>query len=177
MGLKQRKIKDIANAGVAAAAEADLVKRYLSDMSILQEAVSKNPAVQDLLSDPSVDLENRLQALDKATQGIHEYAKNTLAILLKNNALHQLNDLMEALIKSAQEQASYNICQVISAIELNDGLKEKLMDALKKKFGNNLELEYKTDPGIIGGLEIICGEWRFRSTIQSKLEQLQQHLV
>lgn len=178
MGNKTKKIIDIANAAISAADEAKIVAKYLADMHLLAEVIVNNTQIQDLLADSSIDLEKRILALDKAFSGqIHEYAKNTMALLLKNNALGRFNDLIEALLAAAREQANYNTCIITSAVEISEPLQVKLHKALQAKFGNNLEISYSINPEIIGGLEIICGEWRYRSTIQSKLEQLQQHLV
>ena len=173
-----RSIKDIASASVLAAKEENLVSRIIDDMRLFSEMLQMNPSLIHLLQDGLIDFEKRLQALDKATgESFHKYSKNSIAVLIQNNLLSEFSNFLQALETQARELANHFECTAITAVEINESTLTKIKEALEKKFAGTVRVQTQIDPTIVGGLEIRCGDWKYQSTIQSKLQQLHNHLV
>jgi F-type H+-transporting ATPase subunit delta len=66
---------------------------------------------------------------------------------------------------------------VESAVELDPAAREKLQQTLKRKYGDDLKIDFKVTPGLIGGLRIKIGSDVWDSSIQARLHALQTELV
>jgi F-type H+-transporting ATPase subunit delta len=176
--MANRSIKEIASASILAAKEENIVPRIIDDMRLFSDMLEMNPSLIHLLEDSLIDLQKRLQALDKAAgDTLHSYSKNTIAVLIQNYKLSEFRPFVQALETQARESANHFECTVITAIEINDSLVNQIKEALEKKFTGTVRIQKEIDPKIIGGMIVKCGDWQYQSTIQSKLQQLHNHLV
>ena len=64
-----------------------------------------------------------------------------------------------------------------SAGDLDRGTRDKLRRALKSKYGDELTTEFKTTAELIGGLRIKIGSDVWDSSIQTRLETLENELL
>jgi len=62
--------------------------------------------------------------------------------------------------------------ELISAFALNEQERQNFMHALKQKLHENIELECKTDPSILGGAIIQAGDWVVDGSVKGKLNKL-----
>ncbi|MBD3281658.1 ATP synthase F1 subunit delta [Candidatus Uhrbacteria bacterium] len=173
-----KSVKEIAGALILTAKQDNMVERVIDDAKLLNNIFQLNQSLIQSLQDGLIDFEKRLQALDNALgDSIHSYTRNTLALLIQNNLLADFNNFMQALETQARELAGHYECTVFTAIELNQEKLTQIKAALEKKFSGTVRLNTKIDANIIGGMIIECGDWQYQSTIQSKLQQLYNHLV
>uniref|UniRef100_A0A3B0ML66 ATP synthase delta chain, putative n=1 Tax=Theileria annulata TaxID=5874 RepID=A0A3B0ML66_THEAN len=82
----------------------------------------------------------------------------------------------ETLFLSANNQLK---CLVQSADKLTDDMKARIVDALRHRLGNSCEpvVEYKLNPSILGGLLVNVGDKVVDTSVSSKLERIQSHLL
>lgn len=177
MAGSNRIITDIARAAVKAAQAKDCTEKLLQDFSILDEMFQATPELIESLSDSSVPLETRYSALKKAGHELHEYSINAMALLMQDNKLAHFQDFKEQVEIAAREISKHFECTTLTAVPMQAEEKRKLKTALEKHLGGTVSLNYQIDPSIIGGLSVSCGDWRYVSTIQSKLQQLTKHLA
>ncbi|MFZ5437720.1 MAG: F0F1 ATP synthase subunit delta [Patescibacteria group bacterium] len=66
---------------------------------------------------------------------------------------------------------------VITANELSKANLETLQKALVKKYGRDLEYEFKLDQSVVGGIKLIIGSKAVDMTIKAKLSQIGKQVV
>ncbi len=66
--------------------------------------------------------------------------------------------------------------RIETASELDREISSKVIDNLKKKYGNDLSTEYVVNPRLLGGMRIRVGSDVWDGTVRNRLEQLQQQL-
>lgn len=66
---------------------------------------------------------------------------------------------------------------VITANELSKANLEILQKALVKKYGQDLEYDFKLDPAVIGGIKLIIGSKAVDMTIKAKLSQIGKQVM
>ena len=66
---------------------------------------------------------------------------------------------------------------VESATELERGTRDKLRRALKAKYGEDLTIEFKVSPELIGGLRIKIGSDVLDNSIQNRIARLEDELI
>ncbi|MDF1497500.1 MAG: ATP synthase F1 subunit delta [Patescibacteria group bacterium] len=178
MANSKRNNKEIAGTCIQTANAENLVARVIDDMRLFQDVLALNPALVQLLQDGLMPIQKRLEALDKTVgKQIHEYSRNTIALLIQNNSLNDFKTFLQTLETVARESANHFECTVITAVEVSDDVKNQIQKALEKKFKGTVRIQSEIDPSIVGGLVVRCGDWKYQSTIQSKLQQLHNHLV
>ncbi len=177
MASSNRIITDIAQAAVKAAQAKDCTEKLLQDFAVLAEMFQTAPGLAEALSDSSVPLDARYSALKKAGHELHEYSINAVALLMQDNKLSRFQDFKEQMETAAREISKHFECTALTAIPMPAEEKRKLKSALEKHLGGTISLNCQVDPNVIGGLSVSCGDWRYVSTIQSKLQQLSKHLT
>jgi len=66
--------------------------------------------------------------------------------------------------------------RIETASELDRETSSKVIENLKKKYGNDLSTEYVVNPRLLGGMRIRVGSDVWDGTVRNRLEQLQQQL-
>jgi len=66
--------------------------------------------------------------------------------------------------------------RIETASEIDREASSKVIENLKKKYGNDLTTEFVVDPQLLGGMRIRVGSDVWDGTVRNRLEQLQQQL-
>lgn len=140
--------------------------------------IASNNDMQFLYNDPRISEEQLVDTFvsiygDDLTVG----AKNLLNLLAEQhrlNALPEIATLFEA-YKAAREK---NVdVKVTSARPINTNIQKKLAQALQIRLQCAVNLEFDTDPNIIGGAVIRSGDLVIDGSVYSKLERLATSLI
>ena len=175
--LSQNRI-DIANATIHVAMEQKIVPTILDDFKLFSNILAQTPELASLLEEISIPLEKRIEALKSvAKDNLHEISINTISLLMLNGLISEIKSFNESLIQSARDIANFHECIIKSAVELNNKQKDAVINALSKLFNGTVRAEFFIETKILGGIEISCGDWRYQSTLESKIQQLHKHLI
>lgn len=104
--------------------------------------------------------------------------RNFLAVLASENALDQLPAII-----SAFEQYTHDSLQevltgdVTSAQALSAVQQGRIGGELRERYGKQLELEFKVDPSLIGGLIIRVGDQVLDNSLRSRLSVVQRSML
>lgn len=66
---------------------------------------------------------------------------------------------------------------VISAVPLTDDERARLENQLRSRFGSDLQIGYRVDPAIIGGMIVRVGDRYIDGSVASRLGQLRESLA
>ncbi len=178
MSKNARNIKEIAEACIKTAVSENAVMRVIDDLNLFGEMLNIKPDLIRFLQDSLIPINKRLEAINKTLgENFHSFSKNTIALLIQNKAISEMDSFLHQLESAARDHASHYECTIITAIEPDKSTIKKIQTALEKKFQGTIRLTFTMDPTIIGGMVVKCGDWEYQSTIQSKLMQLHNHLV
>jgi F-type H+-transporting ATPase subunit delta len=65
---------------------------------------------------------------------------------------------------------------VESATALNSTLSDLLITKLKARYGNDLTIEFKTNPSLLGGLRVKLGDDVWDGSVRNRLRTLQEQI-
>jgi len=144
-------------------------------------------AIAELYKDESVEnaLINPLYPLDarqKVMAKIAELAKadtiltRFLNLLLEKKRADILPDIAHEMQVMVDQEQNISHGSVVSAIELDDALKEKIQQTLEKITGNKVILEVSVDPSIIGGIVAKVGDLVLDGSIKTQLNGLKESI-
>lgn len=151
-------------------------ERKLPEWSRMLEylaSAASNEAMARYLAAPSVAAEAKAYRLadvcgDVMTDGGRSFV-NVLASNRRLNLIPDIRDQFEAL--RAQEEKMLGV-EVISAYELNDAERSRIVESLKKRYQKEIELTAKVDPTLLGGAIIRAGDVVVDGTVRGRLEKL-----
>merc|ERR1712216_183044 len=168
----------------------DILWKVASEMGKL-DAVEKdlngfkanlaNPAVEQLLQNPSIPKSVKQEAVGKlmGKSGYADPTKNFFAILAENGRLSELENVIGKFSELQRAAKGEIECTVTVADELTAAQKKSLDASLQKAFGGGgkMSLDIVVKPEILGGLIVDVGDKHINMSILSRIQQLSQVLM
>jgi len=97
---------------------------------------------------------------------------NFIKIIAQNKRFNFLINIIDRLNKINIEKRGDILADIISAEELNVKHKQNIQKKLRSFLGDKLNINYKIDASIIGGLIIKIGSNMIDSSLQTKINKL-----
>lgn len=101
---------------------------------------------------------------------------NLLRAMLKNYRLHLLGAVYEQYRREINERQGIAIAEVTTAAPLAATEQELLRRQLQEVAGKQVQLQFKTDPEIIGGIITRIGSVAYDGSIRTQLQTIKQRL-
>ena len=99
-------------------------------------------------------------------------ARAFLGLLAENGRLAYLPEIAERFEELKAEDANVADVEVTSAVQLDDGQRERLASALRARLRRDVRLQCTVDPSLIGGAVVRSGDTLIDGSLRSKLERL-----
>lgn len=137
----------------------------------LQLAVSKLSGVSE--SDPNV--QQRLEAALPATA--QPEVRNFLMVLAREGVLDQLPEIAQAFEAYIQRGPQLVNAEVTSAVALDEAQRERIVRELRQQYPVDLDVHFRIDPSLIGGLIIRVGDRVLDNSLRTRLGMLQRNML
>lgn len=99
-----------------------------------------------------------------------------LSLLLEHKRMDLLKDIVDILPESWNEKLGILTFEVTSVVVLTDEQKARLRGALEAVEKNPVNLVFRIDPGIVGGLSLKKGHIVYDVSVQGHLNQLKERI-
>ncbi len=137
--------------------------------------VAADPRVAGLLLNPELGQGDAVGLL--APEGASEEFGRFLALLAQSQRLTLLPEISGLYDQLRAEAERVVKATVTSAAELAPAELDKIVAALKKRFGREVEVTTAVDASLIGGAVIDAGDVVIDGSVKGKLERLQNSLA
>jgi F-type H+-transporting ATPase subunit delta len=134
--------------------------------------------LRQALTDPVLPLETKQAVV--ADLLANRAAEETLLLVRELIARGRANELDRALAGLAVMAAARRgrvVAEVRSAVELDEGRRERLAAALQETVGRPVELRVVLDPAVVGSLAVRVGDELFDGTVRRQLETARERLL
>lgn len=161
------------------AVEENRTDSLMEEILMLQTVLKENKDFEKILEHPEISKQNKLQVIEDVFKGrISDALTGFLRIVVTKGRYKDLPDIFAYFIARVKEYRKIGVAQVTSAISLSDVQKQKiekkLLDSTQYE---TMEIEYKVDESLIGGLLIRIGDRVVDSTIKHRLTSLTASLM
>lgn len=161
------------------AVEENRTDSLMEEILMLQTVLKENKDFEKILEHPEISKQNKLQVIEDVFKGrISDALTGFLRIVVTKGRYKDLPDIFAYFIARVKEYRKIGVAQVTSAISLSDVQKQKiekkLLDSTQYE---TMEIEYKVDESLIGGLLIRIGDRVVDSTIKHRLTSLTANLM
>jgi len=152
------------------------IRRELDDMARLLVA---NPDLQRQLFQPLHPVRERREVLKHLCEQGHgsEMIRNFFSFLIEKRRLVAFEAIHAEFNRLADEAAGRVRAKVRSASPLRDQQRARLVDALARRTGKEVELTVQVDPSLIGGAIATVGGLVFDGSLRTQLMVLRGTLT
>lgn len=150
-------------------------KQLANWQKFLQEAatLTTHPNITRNLSNPKISTTAWFDFyMDFLGNKVDEGQKNFLRLLASNQRLMLLPAITDLFAEACAEEKEVQNVRVVSAIDMQEAEKESLERALKQRLNQQVVLECRTDPSLLGGAIIHIGDRVIDGSIRGQLARL-----
>ena len=161
---------------VANSSETETVKNELKTWEAL---INANTDLQTAFSNPAIsqaDKEKVLNNLIEKTKPTKTTA-NFLRVLIRNGRLTEIGAINTKFASILEERSGVVSANITSARELSETQKTEVLLNLELLTGKRMNLEFKTDESLIGGMVTRIGSTVYDGSVKTQLQELKQQLV
>lgn len=152
---------------------------FCAELDKFDDLLSSNTELKETLISPLLPASKREEIAHLILKGtsLGDKIKRFLLLLVENNRLILLPEIRELLPLLWNEDQGIVTFEASSVIPLNPSQKKRLEEKLAALERRSVNLTYKIEPSLIGGLSIRKGNIVYDASIQGDLERLKQKIV
>ncbi len=157
---------------------ADAVAQVWEEGRALLSAAGQVPGFIALMEAPHVPSEDKM-AIGERVLGdrFHRLLKNFVMLLLKRNRIEILRASLEHFHYLAEKDQGISSGTVTTAKSLDDSEKQRLLAALERQTRLRLNIDYKVDPAVLGGVRFKSGDLLIDNSLQTQMAHLKEKLM
>lgn len=148
------------------------------ELTALGELIAGHDELRRLIANPLIDAVRQQAVFDAILKKAKasELLVNFVRVVIRNRRLALLPAMITAYAHLQAEARGETAAEVTSAVELSAGQERKIAALLKEALGNEVRLENRVDPAILGGLVLRIGSRMIDASLRSRLQGLKTTL-
>jgi F-type H+-transporting ATPase subunit delta len=156
------------------AVEKGQLEKVYDDMQYLQQLIRISRDFVNLLRSPVISSDKKRAAIDAVTgKNISELSEAFMKLLVNKGREAQLPEIIASFITQYKQKKEIYTVQLTTAVPVSDELRNQIIEQVKKTSNmQNIELDEKIDPGIIGGFVLQAGDKLVDASIAYDLKQV-----
>ena len=156
------------------AIEKGQLEKVYADMQWLNAVTKSNRDFVNLLRSPIIKGETKQKILEAVTAGhVSEITAGFNRLLIAKERESNLPEITSAFIAAYKEKKNIQTIHLTTATPVTDSVKSAIVDQVKKTAGfQQVELEEKVDPELIGGFVLQVGDKLIDASIAYDLKAI-----
>lgn len=152
--------------------------KVFEDFSTVTNVYDENEEFRNFINHPAIPAADKKDAVKQIFEGkISEDTLNLLNILIEKNKYSLIDTIAYCYELLLDEVKNILKVDVISAVEMDDDLKESLKNKLESKLQKTVKLDYEIKPEIIAGVILKIKDKTIDGSLAHKLDSLQRQLA
>lgn len=169
-------VQSYANAFYQMASETGKANRFIEEIEGLAPAFS-DPEIVQFFKSPLFSAVEKEKAVETAlSNNMDADIVDFVKLLARNGRIGFLAQIIEEFKENCSGGAGTRKGEVLSAAPLSDVEKKNLQEAIEKKLNIKVQLDFKTSPEIMGGVEARVGSYIIEDSLKSNLQKLNDSL-
>jgi len=145
-----------------------------SQLAQFTEVVDRNHDLQVFLFSPYLSSNDKKEGLGRAISGAEPELLNFLELLVEKHRMPEIFRIRREFDELWKKENRRLDVTVISAVELDQAVVEKIGQEVERQTGEAVELSSRVDDGILGGIVLQVGNMVLDASIRSRLEKLRK---
>jgi F-type H+-transporting ATPase subunit delta len=160
---------------VALDKKADL-DRIGKELEAFEDLLERESALDTALGAPTIPVAKRVSLLEAvlASAKFAPETLNLLRLLVKNERVPLAPFVAESYRRRVLEHKRIQPGEIVSAHPLSADQKKRLAGQLGQALGKSMDLSYRTDPAILGGVVVRVGNRVFDASVTTQLRRFKE---
>jgi len=150
-----------------------------TELRMWQEMLQANAGLREVFANPTIPLEQKRAVLKRLLEATkpNSTTANFLKVLLQNQRLTELGEINLKLTQVLDVRAGVVAATVTTARPVADSTRNDLETTLTKLTGQNVRIDFTTDPNLIGGVVTRIGSTIYDGSVRSQLQQIKEKMA
>ena len=150
----------------------------LEEVTELKKILSDNPELGSVMLNPRFSKEEHSEIISNVFKGrIDDKLFSFLELLVNKGRYNYLEEILDYFVSRVKEHLHIGQASVTSAIEIDEEMKKKIKEKLLSTTDyKEIEIEYITDPSLIGGMVIRIKDRIVDNSVRTKIENISRDL-
>ena len=161
---------------VVKSGETEIVK---NELKTWEEMLTANADLQTAFRNPAISQTDKEKLLNNLIERVKpgKTTANFLCVLLRNNRLTEIGEINGKFASVLEERSGVVSANITSARELSEAQKNEVLLNLELLTGKRMNLEFKTDESLIGGMVTRIGSTVYDGSVKTQLQELKQQMI
>jgi F-type H+-transporting ATPase subunit delta len=160
------------------AIERDQVEQAEGELRSVAELIGSNRELYEVFASPIVPLTDKRRVLDAIIERArpNRMIANLLRVMLSHYRLHYIKAVYEQFQREINERRGIVSAEVVTAQTIGPAEQDALGRRLEQMTGKQVQLQFKTDPALIGGTVTRVGSVVYDGSIRTQLQEIKERL-
>ncbi len=160
------------------AIERNLVEQIDSEVRSFVEMMGQNHELREVFASPVLSNDDKSRVLEALISRSNpgKMTANLLRTLLKHYRLHHLDAVYERFRQEINERRGILRADITTAGPVSEDQQTVLSRNIQEMTGKKVQLQFKSDPSLIGGVVTRIGSVVYDGSIRTQLETVKQRL-
>jgi F-type H+-transporting ATPase subunit delta len=151
----------------------------LSQVELFSKIMNKNKDVYSSVASPLFSAEEKAKAVDIISDmlNINEQMKKFLKYIVMDGMAMILPDIIRLSLTLYNEKKKKAKATVFSPVDITGDIESRLKASLKNITSKDVDIEYVSDPTLLGGFIVKVGSTMYDSSIKGQLRLLKDELI
>ena len=161
------------------ASESGREEEFLGEVETLKELLDENPDFGRLMNHPKILKEEKIKVLEEVFSGrISRELLGFLHLVVTKDRYGEIDAILNFFVDKVKQHKGIGIAYVATAVSLNEAQKKEIENKLLSTTSfHRMEMHYKVEEDLIGGMVIRIGDRVVDSSVKNKLFELQRELL
>ena len=152
---------------------------FYEEVVSLLEVLKQNDDFVKLLNHPKVVKDEKISLIENIFKGrVSDEIVGFFVLILKKDRFFDIEEILNYFVDKVKEEKKIGVVVVTTAVDVNDEAKQKIEGRILETTGyKTLEVSYRVDTALIGGMTIRIGDRVVDSSISNKLYELKKQLM
>jgi ATP synthase F1 delta subunit len=156
------------------AGKLDVVREQIGQFA---DALDGDREMQVFFFSPYFSTQEKKDGLSKAVTDADPIVLNFLELLIEKHRVPAIFRIRRGLDKLWEQENRLLPVEITSAIELDQGIVDRIGKQIGEQTGQTIELSTQVDPDLLGGLVVRVGNSVLDASIRNRLEQLRKQVA
>ena len=141
--------------------------------------INQSDDFSKLIRDPTINQEDLLKVINKISESykFETLFKNFLNFLIQKRRFFYVENILKSFIETCSRKRGEIKAELRSAKNLSNDEITEIKELLTKNFNSRINLNYKYDESLIGGLIVQVGSTMVDTSIKNKLQQIENKMI
>lgn len=152
------------------------LEKVYEDMLWLQQAIRGNRDLHNLLRSPIIKADKKEKVISAVTANrLSDIVSTFIMLLIRKGREAYLAEIIPAFISQYKESKNIHTLKLTTAMPLSDEIRNSIVSKVKAESGyQNVEVEEKVNPDIIGGFILQMGDKLIDASIAYDLKEVER---